>query len=157
MPQTPCNPRGCALNASNNYEYTGRIAGNQCSQVAMWVLITSHRGQQHIERVGVIMSYPVDEEGRGAAYSAMPPAFDILTQPRRKNMVLQLPLEALGIKSEVGSVVQQVLIVERILMLEKHLVHLPELALRSGSFRCFRSMPGMRMHLRHGKMAKDEA
>src|SRR5579864_1005896 len=87
----------------------------------------------------------------------MPPAFGILTHPRRKNMVLQFPPEAFGIKSEGGSIVQQVLIVERILMLEQHLVHLPELALRSGSFRCLRSMPGMRMHLRHGKMAKDEA
>ncbi len=123
----------------------------------MWVLIASHRWQQHIERVGIIMSHPVDEEGRGAAYSAMPPAFDILTHPRRKNMVLQLPAEAFGIKSELGSIVQQVLIVERILVLEQHLVHLPELALGCGSFRCFCSMPGMRMQLRHGKMAKDKA
>lgn len=111
----------------------------------MWVLITSYRGQQHIERVGIIMSYPVDEEGRGAAYPAMPPDFGILIHPLHKHMVLQLPLEALSIKSEGGSIVQQVLIVERILVLEQHLVHLPELALGSGSCRCFCSMPGMRM------------
>ena len=65
------------------------MAENQCSQVAMWVLITSHRWQQHIERVGIIMSYPADEKGLGAAYSAMPPAFDVLAHPRRKNMILQ--------------------------------------------------------------------
>jgi len=58
--------------------------GNQCSEVAMSVLITSHRGQQYIERVGIIMSYPVDEEGWCAAYPAMPPAFDILVHPMRK-------------------------------------------------------------------------
>src|SRR2546425_667797 len=103
------------------------------------------------------MSYPVDEEGRGAAYPALPPAFGILVHPLRINMVLYLPLEALSIKSEDGSIVQQVLIVERILVLEQHVVHLPKLALGCGSFRCFRRMPDMRMHLRHGKMAKDKA
>jgi hypothetical protein len=88
MPQTPCNPRRCVWNASNTYEYTGRIAGSQCSQIAMWVHITSHCWQQHIERVGNIMSYPVDEKGRGAAYPTMPPAFGVLAHPRRKNMIL---------------------------------------------------------------------
>ena len=99
------------------------------------------------------MSYPVDEEGRGAAYSAMPPAFDILTHPRRKNMVLQLPAEAFGIKSELGSIVQQVLIVERILVLAQHLVHVPKRVLGSSSPRRFRSMSGMWMNVRQGKMA----
>ena len=72
-------------------------------------------------------------------------------------MGAQLPLEALGIQSESGSIVLQVLIVERILVLEQHLVHVPKLALGSSSFRRFRSMPGMRMNLRQGKMAKDKA
>src|SRR5436189_5338024 len=49
---------------------------------------SSHRGQQHIERVRIVMTYPVDEEGRGTAHSAMPPAFGVLVHPIGKNMVL---------------------------------------------------------------------
>jgi len=118
---------------------------------------SSHRGQQHIERVRIVMTYPVDEEGWGTAHSAMPPAFGVLVHPMRKNMGAQLPLEALGIQSKSGSIVLQVLIVERILVLEQQIMHVPKLALGGSPFRRFRSMPGMRMNLRQGKMAKDKA
>ena len=72
-------------------------------------------------------------------------------------MVLQLPLEALGIKSKSGSILQQVLIVEHVLMLEQHLVYVPKLVLDGSCLRRFRGMPGMRMNVRQGKMAKDKA
>ena len=49
---------------------------------------SSHRRQQHIERVRIVMTYPVDEEGRGTAHSALSPAFGVLVQPIGKNMVL---------------------------------------------------------------------
>src|SRR6476469_3325635 len=42
-------------------------------------------------------------------------------------------------------------------MLEEHLVHMPELPLGSRSLRRFGSMSGVRMKVRHGKMAKDKA
>ena len=87
----------------------------------------------------------------------MPPAFGILIQPIRIDMLLQLPLESLGIKSKSGSILQQVLIVEHVLMLEQHPVHLPKLVLDGSCLRRFRGMPGMRMNMSQWKMAKDKA
>ena len=49
-------------------------------------------------------------------------------------------------KSESGSIMQQVL--------AQHLVHVPKRVLGSSRFR---GMPGMRMNVRQGKMAKDKA
>ncbi len=56
----------------------------------------------------------------------MPPAFGILMHPIGKNMGAHIPQEALGVKSKSGSRVQQVLIVERILVLAQHLVQLED-------------------------------
>ena len=44
------------------------------------------------------MSCPVDEEGRGTAHAAMPPAFGVLIHLIGKNMGAHIPLEALGIQ-----------------------------------------------------------
>src|SRR5256714_2585183 len=48
-------------------------------------------------------------------------------------------------------------IVERPLMLKERVMHLPELPLDGGSFRCLRGMLSMRVALCQGKVPKDKA
>ena len=65
----------------------------------------------------------------------------------RMRLRRQLAAEPLVVEAELDRIVDQVAIVERVLMLEQRVVHLPERPLRAGRLCGFRRMLRVRMDL----------
>src|SRR5579872_4863198 len=65
--------------------------------------------------------------------------------------------ETRHIKPQFGGIFEQVLVFERVLILVKRIVHLPELPLRASRLRRFRRGAGVRMCIGQWEMSKDVA
>src|ERR1700732_4885502 len=83
------------------------------------------------------MARAIDEKRRGAVHTAPYSANEVLSHPRRINLVLHLRRKAFDIKSEFFCVPNQALDVERRLVFEQRVAHLPEFALPACGFGCF--------------------
>src|SRR5262249_17788978 len=87
-----------------------------------------------------------EERGCGT-HAALPAALDVLVDPLPVPLVAQLVVEALQVQLERLGVAAQILLLEMELMLEQHVVHLPELVLSAGGFRGFCGYQCVRMNL----------
>ena len=69
---------------------------------------------------------------------------------------LELAVEAQGIEAQIRGVAAKVPIGERALILEEHVVHLPELALRGGGFGGLRGALRVRVDVAQREMSEHE-
>src|SRR5262245_38788388 len=81
--------------------------------------------EEGIEVVGAVVAEAIDEEGGRAVDAAAHPTHEILAHPALVRPTLHLGDEAVGIEADAGGVLDQVIVAERALMLEKRVVHLP--------------------------------
>jgi hypothetical protein len=70
---------------------------------------------------------------------------------------LEVCTEPRGVQAKFGGVLQQILILERRLVLEEGGMHLEEPPLRGGGFGRFSGPAGVRMHIVEWEVAEDEA
>lgn len=75
--------------------------------------------QQGIEIEGVIMAYAIDEEGRGAVHTAAHAAHDIVADALGMDVRGQLAGESEGVQTDRGRVPDQVIVLQRMLILEQ--------------------------------------
>ena len=64
--------------------------------------------------------------------------------------------ELVGLQADPSGILNEVAIVERVLVFEQRVVHLPELVLARGGLGRLGGVLGMRMRVRERKVAKDE-
>src|SRR5258708_2853545 len=91
-------------------------------------------GRQRLQIPRSIVPNAVDEKRRCAVNATANPALKIFLHPGGKFMLFQISLESLYVQPNFRGVSQQRTIIEMTLMLEKIIVHLPELPLRPGRF-----------------------
>src|SRR6266478_3727247 len=74
-----------------------------------------------------------------------------------KGMLRHVAFESLSVKSDATGVARKMMILQRLLVREQLVVHLPELFLRAGGFRSFGSTQRMWMSPNRWEMTKDKA
>jgi hypothetical protein len=82
----------------------------------------------------------VEEEGRCAGDAAQVGAVDVVGDARSAYAFPEVVRETLGVESELLDVTDQIVPLERVLVVEQKIVHLPEGALRGGGLRGFRGL-----------------
>src|ERR1700736_6256575 len=113
-------------------------------------------GHEGLKIVAAVVPVSVDEKGRRAVHPAAHSTEKIFAHPRRVYAERHLACKLVDVQPDSCRVRQQVLVVECVLMLEELIVHLPELALRSGGFSCLGSPFGVRMDATQREVAKGE-
>src|SRR4051812_19837808 len=84
------------------------------------------RGRERVDVVSAVVAPAVDEEGRRTGDSAEIGAVDVLGHTPRADALMQVVGEAFDVEPELFGVADQVVVVERVLMIEEKIVHLPE-------------------------------
>jgi len=84
-------------------------------------------------------------------------AHEVPAAPSRVGAVGELAREPLDVEPEGVGVRDEILVAQRVLVLEEPVVHLPEPALGAGGLGGLRRQLGVRMHVRQGEVAIDEA
>src|SRR5258705_6232914 len=93
-----------------------------------------------------VVADAVDEESRGPVYAAADSALEIFADARGEFVGLQVLFELGCIQSDRGGIFDEVRVVEAVLVLEKIVVHLPELALRACGLGGFGGVLGVGVH-----------
>src|SRR5262245_9299608 len=111
---------------------------------------------QCVEVPGAVVAQAVNEKCRRAVNPAPRPAQKVFAYPVEIPAFSHFTNELRNIKTDQGGVFHQILILERLLIFEEEIVHLPELALRPGRLRLRRGAFGVRVDGGQWKVAKDE-
>src|SRR5262249_54432721 len=112
------------------------------------------RGHEVAEIPRPVETLAVDEEGRSAVHAASNPGAKIGTHALRVRALLELLSKALQFEPELPRVAQQVLVVERALIVEERVVHPPEFPLGGGRLGRLRRPQGVRMDLLERKVSE---
>src|SRR6267143_2771924 len=89
--------------------------------------------KQGLELVRTVVPRTIDVKGRRAVHSAPHAAQEVLVDPFGVDVLGQLFVEPLDVETELLGVGAEVLVAQAPLVLVEEVVHLPELALGSGS------------------------
>src|SRR5437773_5340371 len=92
-----------------------------------------------------IVTHAVYKKSWRAIHAAADPATEVIANLLRIRAGGKLARHPLGIDSDVCRVRQEVRILERVPVVEKHIVHLPESPLCPSGFGCLRSVLGVRV------------
>ena len=103
------------------------------------------------------MAAAVDEERRRPRHLAGVGIGDVLGDAPRVHAAAQLVAKARHVEPELLGVADEVLDVERVLVGEQQVVHLPEAALRRGRLRGLGGQLGVRVHVGERQVAEHEA
>src|SRR5579884_154102 len=102
------------------------------------------------------MTDSVDEKRRRAAHATANSAPKILDDAVAMRAGLDFRNDFPGVQSQFHRELRDVLVVQRILILEKNIMHFPKASGSVGGFRGFGCMFGMRMNIGQWKIAKDK-
>jgi hypothetical protein len=104
------------------------------------------------------VSLAVDEKRGCTVYAAAHPTCEVVLNALEVTVICDVPLETLRIQTNLARVLRQVLIVERLLVLEQHVVHRPKetIGLGRGAFGSFSGMSRVWV-FRPWKMSIDKA
>ncbi len=116
-----------------------------------------HRIVQCLHAEGDVLHDAVDEKSRRRANVAAAPALDVFAHLLQINVIVHLGGIAGKIEIQGSRVAVQILVLEVGLILEQHVVHRPELALRRRGLRGLRRQLCMRMRFLKRKMPEYEA
>src|SRR6266550_988175 len=119
--------------------------------------VLPNRSQQRLEIVTAVMTNAVDEEGGRSVDAAANAAEEIIAHPGGVTVFREILRERLELYPDGARVGEQVLRAEPILMLEDHVVHLPEAVPGSCCFGCVGGLERMRVDLAQGEVAIGEA
>src|SRR5439155_7171609 len=106
---------------------------------------------------GPVVSLPVQEEGRRAVHAAPDAREEVLANPRRVRVRGQLGGGPARVEAEPRGGGEEILVVERLLVLEERVVHLPEFPLRARGFGGLGGVLCVRVHLLQREVPEDEA
>src|SRR5712692_6102956 len=98
----------------------------------------------------------VDEKRRRPVHAAPHAGEEVAAHPRRIRSCFESGDEARHVQAADLRVASEIRIVQRVLILEQRVVHLPELPLRAGGFGGFRRVLGVRMNLGEREIAVDK-
>src|SRR5688572_20266365 len=98
-------------------------------------------------RPRAVVSLTVDEEGRRSVDAAPNAAPEVVADLFCINALLELPRDAVGVETKLAGISDQVGVLECVLVLEDHVVHLPVLPLRSSGFGDLGGMVRVRVRL----------
>src|SRR5215216_4150689 len=116
-----------------------------------YVYLSGHFAQNHDEQLGVfpvaIIAGTIDEEGRSAIHPAANAAAEIFTNLFFIRTSRQLAGHSLSIDSDSRRVHHEILILQRVLIVEEDVVHLPESSLGSSRLSSFGCPLGVRVRL----------
>src|ERR1700674_2547996 len=117
--------------------------------------LLTDRAHQVLERIRSFVFDAIDEERRRAVCPTARRALQIGVHALEVRMRGEVVLERADVEADRGGIADEVPILERALMLEEHVVHLPEATLRGGRLGRLRGVTRVRV-LWTWKVAKHE-
>src|ERR1022692_2825447 len=115
------------------------------------------RSKQRVDTARAVITHAVDKKGGGAVDPAFCSALEILAYAREVRAGQNFGDHTAGIEAQSRGVLGEILISERVLVLEQEVVHLPELSLCAGRFGGFGRVLRVRMRIDQWKISKGEA
>lgn len=119
--------------------------------------ISQHLKEYIRIRPVAVVAQTIDEESGSAIHSAADATAEIITNFFRVRVRGQLARDLLSIDSDLRSVHHEILALERVLILEEDVVHLPESPLGPRCLSRLGRLLSMGMCFRERKVAEDEA
>ena len=104
-----------------------------------------------------IVTHAVYKKGWRAIHAAADAAPEVIANFFRIRPSGELARNPLCIDPDARRVSQEVRVLERVLIVEKHVVHLPESPLRAGGFGCLRRVLSVGVRLRERKVPKHKS